>query len=129
MAWFKDIVNFIFPVPPNGTLPNCPRLFLDLSKSRKKNLKLGRLFCRLCRLTALVWYVWGVHFLLFCFGGALVLYHWGWRVSMDDKIYFKSLSCKMIVAMIAAIVFVSKTILFGMSAWAVQLKHRCLEYI
>lgn len=134
MTGLKDFINLIFPVYPtdiagDGDFPYCPKMFKDLSESSRKDLLLGRLFCRLCRLTGVVWLFWCLNLIVFISDGFILLYHWGFGVDMDQEIYWGKLSCKMIIAMLTALLVLSKLILGGLCMWTVQLANRCLEYI
>lgn len=135
MTGLKDIINFILPIPPtvlerNNEFPNCLVIFDDISKNPPyRPRELGRLFTRLCRLTGFSWFVWTISTISFAGAVIIFLYHWGKELNMSEAFFLGTFSCKMIISVLAAILFINKMIFYGTVMISFQLSDRCYEHI
>lgn len=134
MTDIKDIVNFLLPIPPvilvrKKEFPNCPEIFEHISKNPPNPRALGRLFSRLCSISGFSWVVWGMNAFVFLAGTLLLLYNWGKNIDMATPYYFGMLSCQMLIAIFAALLFFGKLIFYISTTIALQLSDRCYEHI
>ena len=135
MTGLKDIINFILPIPPtilamNNEFPNCPAIFEDISKNPPSHPReLGRLFTHLCRLTGFSWFVWFISMIAFMSATIIFLYYWGNELNMSEIFFLGIFSCKMIISILAAILFVNKILFYGTVTVSLQLSERCYELI
>lgn len=134
MAEFTELVSLLIPIPPSCLIkskefPNCPLIFEDISKNPPHPRVLGRLFSRLCGLAAFSWWVWGVNSLAFTSAVLVVIYSWGIDLNMSSPYYLGIFSSKMVIAILAAVLFVGKLVFVGATNLSIHLSERCYEHI
>ena len=134
MEGLKDILYFLLPIPPpilmrSGEFPNCSEIFADISKNPPSPRALGRIFSRLCGLAAFSWLIWGISFIIFAVAVIMLLYYWGANRDMGVPAFLGFLSCRMLLAMSGACLFVGKIVFIGTTNLSLQLSERCYEHI
>ena len=134
MTGFKDIINFLFPTPPTvlireNSFPDCPSIFVDISKNPKDPKKLGKRFSTLCRLSGFAWVFWIFNFIYFFSIFLIFILNWGSNTDMVQPVYFNHFSCKMIISILAALLFVFKIIFNGLNLISMQLRDECYSHI
>jgi hypothetical protein len=108
--------------------PNCAKIFEDLSNKPPRPRALGVLFTSVCRLTGMVWVIWGFNVTMFLVLVLIVLYHWGRSLDMSELV-ISAFSCKMFVSMIGALLFVGTMISFAARSLALQFADKCYEHL
>jgi hypothetical protein len=133
MFGLEKVITTLVPVlaPPyvlmrEEQFPNCPKIFEEIAQASRKSKLLGKRFSILCRLTGLVWVIWAFNLFLFSSGTIMLVYHWGRNLDMSEAGPF-GLSCRMIIAVIASLLFVGSMGCFGMRTISLQLADNCYE--
>jgi hypothetical protein len=108
--------------------PNCAKIFEDLSNKPPRPRSLGVLFTSVCRLTGMVWVIWGFNVTMFSTLVLIVLYHWGKSLDMSELV-ISAFSCKMFISMIGALLFVGSMVSFGARSLALQFADKCYEHL
>ncbi len=118
---------FIRPPSAKRGFPNCAAVFAEICHDPPEPRRTGRSFVVLCRLTPAVWLLWAFNATVVLFAAWSMLYHWAWKQGNMEQPWIGEFTCKMVLAVSVAVVFVGKLVFSTLWEVSVSLSERCRE--